>query len=338
MSNEHGKRKHRRAQRIATERMLRLAGITIPIRSLLMRVMQISFFLALMSMIAIQIFAFPSEVSIIYRAIMGLFILLCAYPIIMLLCGVVLYVYVDLRIASRRSSIEKVLPEFLQLTAANIRAGMPIDQALWSAVRPHFGVLSKEIEDVAKQTMTGSDLAIALTTFSHKYDSKMLRRSVSLIVEGINAGSEIGDLVENLAISIQDMQIRKESMAANVTTYIIFIAFAVLFAAPLLFAVSVQMLRVIHKIGDRMTEQGAGDAVAGITLTLSSSAVNETHFFIFCILSLCVTAIMSTIIMAAIKSGHPRDALKQMPLYIGVSVTLFFIAQWILGNIFSGLL
>ena len=74
--------------------------------------------------------------------------------------------------------IEENLPDYLEFTSANLRAGMPIDRALWFAVRPRFGVLAKEIEDVAKRTLAGEDLHVALVDFAKKYDSQILLRSV----------------------------------------------------------------------------------------------------------------------------------------------------------------
>jgi pilus assembly protein TadC len=268
--------------------------------------------------------------------ISGLFLLL-GYPAAVLFSLLVFYVYTDLRISSRKQNIEKVLPEFLHLASANIRAGMSIDQALWSAIRPRFGVLAKEMEMVAKQNVLGQQLSKALLEFAEKYDSKVLGRTISLLVEGMESGSEIGELLEDIALNIQDIETRKESMAANVTTYVIFITFSVLFAAPLLFAVSIQLLRVVHSLGAGPLSNTAG-AVAGISLTLSASAVKEGHFFAFCIISLIITSIMSSIIIAAIKTGRAEDAVRNIPVYVIVSVSVFFVAQWVLGMLFSGVI
>ena len=84
--------------------------------------------------------------------------------------------YLNLRIYNRTKEIEKVLPDFLQLTAANISAGMSIDKALWFSIRPRFGILAKEIETVAKKSMSGEDLEQALKEFASKYDSPTLDR------------------------------------------------------------------------------------------------------------------------------------------------------------------
>ena len=77
----------------------------------------------------------------------------------------------------------ELLTRLMKLTSANISAGMPIDQALWFAVRPKFGVLAKEIEEVAKSTIAGADLQTALIDFTKKYNSKILKRSINLIIE-----------------------------------------------------------------------------------------------------------------------------------------------------------
>ncbi|HHI04135.1 MAG TPA: hypothetical protein ENL45_01165, partial [Candidatus Woesearchaeota archaeon] len=114
------------------------------------------------------------------------------------------YIIIDLRIFKRKVGIEEVLADFLQITSANIKAGMPIDRALWYAVRPQFGVLANEIEIVAKETMSGEDLESALKKFAKKYDSIMLKRSINLLVEGIGAGGEIGDLLNKIAMDIEE--------------------------------------------------------------------------------------------------------------------------------------
>ncbi|PJF38151.1 MAG: hypothetical protein CUN55_18465, partial [Phototrophicales bacterium] len=155
----------------------------------------------------------------------------------------------DFRIARRREAIEHALPDYLQLAASNIRAGMPIDRALWVAIRPRFGILAKEMEYVAKQTISGEKLEDALSALSKKYDSAILQRTISLVIEGLRAGSEIGALLENISLDITDMYQRRENMAANVTQYLIFIIFAVAVAAPLLFGMSVQLLTVLNTVG-----------------------------------------------------------------------------------------
>lgn len=324
-------KKHKR-QRF--QRYLRIAGYSFDARTLFRNILFLSAICTFATYTTLAISG--SGGGIAYLALLAVPTIFLGFPLFVVSLTLLFYVYTDLRIQNRKRTIEQVLPEFLHLAAANIRAGMSIDQALWSAVRPRFGVLTKEMEMVAKENMVGKPLSQALREFSEKYESKVLRRTISLLIEGIEAGSEVGDLLENIALSIQDIQMRKESMAANVTSYVIFIMFSVLVAAPLLFAVSIQLLRVVHQLGAGPLA-GAG-GVMGVNLTLSSNAVQERDFFIFCILSLLMTTAMANIIIAAIKTGNASDAIKNIPAYSLVSLGIFLVAQWVLGYVFASII
>ena len=161
---------------------------------------------------------------------------------------IMLYITVDYVVFKRKTDVEEVLPDFLQLAASNINAGMSIDRALWYAVRPRFGVLAKEIEMIAKETMAGIDLRIALAKFSSRYDSTILKRTVNMINEGIEAGGQIGELLNRIADDIQQQKALMKEMSANVTTYVIFITFTTIVAAPFLFALSGVLIKVVHGI------------------------------------------------------------------------------------------
>jgi len=182
----------------------------------------------------------------------------------------------DLKIYQRRLGIEDVMPDFLQLTSANIRAGMSIDRALWYAVRPRFGVLAKEIETVAKQTLSGHDLNTSLLTFSKKYDSAMVQRSMSLLIKGVEAGGEIGDLLNKISLNIQETKTMKKEIAANIMTYAIFITAASIIMAPAMFGLSYQLLSVIQSIMSsiNMGEMSSAGGFAAL-MNLSESSIKR---------------------------------------------------------------
>ena len=188
-----------------------------------------------------------------------------AFPVILFVVWTLFFIYVDLRIYKRTIDLEEVLPDFLQLAASNINAGMTIDKALWYAVRPRFGVLAKEIESIAKDTMGGADLKVALEKFASRYDSLILSRSISMLNEGIEAGGKIGELLNRIAIDIQEQKALLKDMYANLTTYVIFITFATIIAGPFLFAMSGVLIQVVLKLGN----------VLGSTSTVSGSTASS---------------------------------------------------------------
>jgi pilus assembly protein TadC len=245
---------------------------------------------------------------------------------------VLFYLVLDLKIFNRKINIEDVLPDYLQLTASNIKAGMTIDRALWYAVRPRFGVLAKEIEIVAKETMRGEDLKDALQKFADKYDSILLKRSISLLIEGIEAGGEIGNLLNKIAINIQETKIMKKEMAANVTTYVIFISFATVAAAPVLFALAGVLIKVISGLGSTLGGTTTA-ATAGFALSFSGAGIKYSDFRIFAIVSLIITSFFSAMIISTIQKGNAKLGLKYIPIFIIVTITFFFIADKVLGTL-----
>ena len=178
--------------------------------------------------------------------------------------------------------------------------------------------------------MGGEDLKAALQKFADKYGSVLLKRSISLLIEGIEAGGEIGDLLNKIALNIQETKIMKREMAANVTTYVIFITFAAIAAAPVLFALSGTLIQVIGSFGSVL---GDGASGAGFGLSFSGSGIEYSDFKIFAMVSLIVTSFFSAVIIATIKKGNAKSGLKYIPIFIITSVTLFLIADVVLGKL-----
>lgn len=252
---------------------------------------------------------------------------------------IVLYVFLDMKMFNRTQALEEVLPDFLQLASANISAGMPVDRALWFAVRPRFGILAKEIEDVAKSTISGEDLKVALVKFTNKYDSVMLKRSINLLLEGMEAGGELADLLNKIALNIQETRILKKEMAANVMTYAIFIGFAAVAAAPILFGLAGQLLVIIQKIMGMMAASGDASATGGLfALDTSGDSITLKDFRIFSIATLFFTSLFSSFIISVIRKGNIKEGVKYVPIFVVATIGLYFIASWILNLLLGGLL
>ncbi|MFH1506723.1 MAG: type II secretion system F family protein, partial [archaeon] len=210
-----------------------------------------------------------------------------------------IYVFLDLKIFRRKQDVENVLPDFLQLTSANISAGMPIDKALWMAIRPQFGVLSKEIQEVAKATMAGESLEKALHTFTHRYQSPILTRAMNLLLEGLDAGGEMADLLNKIAIDIQEIRLMRKEMSADVMTYVLFITVATVLVAPFLFGLSTQLLIIVQSIISNL-DLGSGAASGGslFSFNLSEETIKLSDFRIFCVTMLSISSFFAAMIIS----------------------------------------
>lgn len=234
--------------------------------------------------------------------------------------------FLDIILFQHTKQIEENLPDFLQLASANISAGMTVDRALWFAVRPKFGILAREIEDVAKSTLAGEELEKALLRFAHKYNSRILRESINLLIAGINSGGEIAGLLNKIAGNIKETSLMKKEIAASVTTYVIFIGTATVVAAPILFALSTELLSIIQKITSSIQISNTAGMSGLFSFNFSSDSISVSTFQTFSMIVLAMSSFFSAAIISAIRKGNITEGLKLIPIFICISIVLYFLA------------
>ncbi|MBW3019806.1 type II secretion system F family protein, partial [Candidatus Woesearchaeota archaeon] len=182
------------------------------------------------------------EYTLTYVIIVMTILWTLAFIGLMIIVWFLFLLILEFKILKRTEDIEDHLPEYLMATATNIRAGMDLEQAMWSSIKPKYGVLSDEIEIVAKKIMGGKDLNTALKELKNKYKSDLLKRSIDLIIEGKESGGQIAHLLTDLGENVQQIQNIRKEVASSVTAYIIFIGFSTILAAPFLFGISEQLI------------------------------------------------------------------------------------------------
>lgn len=255
------------------------------------------------------------------------------------------YVYLMLRIDSRRKKMEEYLPDFLLLSAANVRGGMNIDQALWYAAKPEFGLLSVEVELVARRTFGGEPVDKALDRLGARFASRSLNRAISLIKQGMATGGEIANILERTGEEARETQIIKKEISTSLLMYVIFIAFAAAVATPFLFAVAHQLLMRLEQVflqvpdTSNLTSFNANTGPMGnfASMKFSQVPISGDDFFIFSIATLILTVILSSLIIGVIQHGEKKEGLKFFPLLLVASIIIYFIIGAVLTTVLQTL-
>ncbi len=251
------------------------------------------------------------------------------------------YVFLMLRIDSRRKKMEDVLPDFLLLAAANVRGGMNVDQALWYAAKPEFGLLSTEVELVARRTFGGEPVDKALDRLGARFASRSLNRAISLIKQGMASGGEIANILERTGEEARETQLIKKEISTSLLMYVIFIAFAAAVATPFLFAVAHQLLMrletVFLQIPDtsNISQMSANAGPMGnfASMKFSQVPVSSNDFFLFSILTLILTVTISSLIIGVIQNGEKKEGLKYFPLLLIAGIIIYFLIGSVLTTV-----
>ncbi|VVB98489.1 Type II secretion system (T2SS), protein F [uncultured archaeon] len=253
---------------------------------------------------------------------------LATFLIICLIFYMHLYYIID----DRRKRVEKVLPDFLLMVVANLRAGMAPFPAFRKASRPEFGPLEEEIELAAAKTMGTESLSLALAEISKGVNSPILKHTVEFFDSGVKSGGRLSNLLENLADEIRRMQELMAELRSGTRTYTVFLGFIVLIVLPLLLSISVQFVQLFSVIQSQ--QLGGGEAL-GITLFSGSIGITAEFMQNLAYLVLISSVLMITVLMGVISEGKYAYGLKYfVPLTI-VALVAFTIAKGVIGGVLS---
>ena len=253
-----------------------------------------------------------------------------AVPLIVL---AVLYQIIHLRVDERRDKVELLLPDFLSLAAANIRAGMQLDKALWYAAKPEFEILSHEVELASKRVFSGETLDRALDELSARFESRYLTRTIDLIKEGEISGGEMANILEKTAMDLRDLQIMRKEVSASMVMYSIFIGFSAAIGAPFLYVVSSRLIIMFEQLWSRKQVEATSTAVQGVST--AAPGLSSSEFSLFAVLFIVVTAVIATAMISVIQTGSKRNALKYILPFLVVALAVFYIGGKVLGLLFG---
>lgn len=236
---------------------------------------------------------------------------------------------------SRTVFIEKILPDVLSLLASNIKSGMTVDQALLLSNRDEFGTFRDDLIKASKETLAGKSLGESLIQISDAIDSGLFKKTVNLILEGINGGGELSSLLENIAEDMRDMEVLRKEISASIAVYTLILFIASGFGAPMLFGVSLYEVETLMNLG-QLTE-GVQVPSEISFLTFEGGDVNLEFLRIIVIISLVINAVFGGLMFGVLESGSAKDGVRTIPLFVALSVGVFFLSSYLVANAFTGI-
>lgn len=130
----------------------------------------------------------------------------------------------------KTQEIEKHFPNFLRDITANIKTGMTLTQAIQSTKRNDYHILNPYVDDMIAKIDWGISFERVLQNFSDAVNSPIIRRTVKTITETHKSGGKIGDVLESVANSVQEVEKIKKERSSRIYSqmmngYIIFFVF-----------------------------------------------------------------------------------------------------------------
>jgi pilus assembly protein TadC len=121
-----------------------------------------------------------------------------------------------MRADKRRAMIEDVLPDALHHMAVAVRTGLVLESVIQEVSEAEYGPLSEEFARVTLEIRRGRPLKEALLAFGRRTRSKDIQRIMRLILEGVEAGGPIADVLEEVSENMRAIKtIQRERKSAT---------------------------------------------------------------------------------------------------------------------------
>lgn len=338
------------------ERELNAAGINMPADSFAgfaaLEIVVISIVLTLLFLVYEPVYGpvsrfilqyIPIGIPIILTVILALLMAIFSMMVVYLSTMALISSYLAMKTEDRKNKLEGILPDFLNLVASNIKAGMTLDQAMWYSAKPEFGLLSDETKAAIKGAFSGESLSVSLERLSSRFDSRTFKRTILLLKQASATGGQLTDILERTADDIRNTNIVKKDIAATLIMYEIFVLFASVVGTPFLFAVAYKLVEVFEKIAPKAgggLVGGGGGSLGGVfsafaSIKVSGAIISSSDFFWFTMPTIFVTALISSFIVSVIRTGTKSQGMKYFPFVLAGSYLIYWIALSVISSLFS---
>ena len=213
----------------------------------------------------------------------------------------------------RVRKIDERFPDFVRDLAESRRAGMTFTKAIMYASRGSYGVLTPEIQKIARQISWGSSVENALNAFAKRVNTKLIRRTISLIIEASRSGGNVADVLEAASKDAREIKLLDSERRAGMLSYV-----AVIYVGMGVFLLI--MVVLCKSLLPAMLASGSEELGQAMGKTASISLPDITALFFY-------AALIQTMGMGAVtgvfEEGNVASGVKHMFIMILVTWIIF---------------
>jgi len=178
-----------------------------------------------------------------------------------ILAGIAAFVPPAYYIYSEQKRIRKAedaFPDLLRDLAQAKRAGLPLIDAVTLTAEGEYGMLTDGIRTIATQLTWGVPFEDALRIFVKHYPTRIIKRSIEMIIEGYKTGGEVGEVLKIAADDVMEFKSLEKRRIADMSPYVM-ICYATFFVfLGVLLVLYQTFIPTMVEAGKAVAEAGAG--------------------------------------------------------------------------------
>jgi tight adherence protein C len=197
-------------------------------------------------MIPVKLLGFPSTITLLF------------YYVCLAACGYYApLVWLKHRITVRQDSLQRAIPDSLDLMVVCVEAGLGLDQAIarvGQEIMQAHPVLGDELNILSQELRTGVQRQTALRNLAIRTELEEVRNLVALLVQTDRFGTSIGQALRVHADSMRTTRrLRAEELAAKLPVKLLFPLIFFIFPSMFIVTIGPACIRMVRVLFPAMT-------------------------------------------------------------------------------------
>ncbi len=236
--------------------------------------------------------------------------------------------YPYLKAQQRIDQIEEALPDALRQMADTLRAGGTYEYALREIATSEYGPLKKEMNEVLRKLEEGENFENALKTLSYNVDSRLVQRTVTIIIDSVAAGAGLASVLEEISEDVRATHRINKERKARTVMQVIFMFAAGGVVAPMIFGfvstVSNVLITAASNVASVQEQEKALAALGIINLSIQAYLLIQT--------------IATSLMISLMREGKIGKSIIYFPVLLFIAYTFYIAAGLLSAAIVGGVL
>ena len=238
--------------------------------------------------------------------------------------------YPYLKAMQRIDAIERALPEALKQMADTLNAGGTYEYALREIANAEYGPLAKEMNNVLRKLEEGENLENSLKSFSENIDSRLVSRSIIVIIDSIKAGAGLADVLEEISDDIREIYRIGQERKAKTTMQVMFMVAAGAIVAPLIFG-------IVSTIISFLVVSASQGLDIGLEARAQAAAVKDLIVLLIQAY-IAVEIIAVGFMLSLMRDGKMSKSIIYIPILLLLAFVCYFSAKFLSVGLFGGVI
>lgn len=232
-----------------------------------------------------------------------------------------------IKAAARINAIEETLPDALKQMADTLKAGGTYEYALREIATSQYGPLTQEIESVLRRLEEGENLENSLRSFSENIDSRLVKRSMAVIIDSLKAGAGLADVLDEIAEDVRAMHRLGRQRKTDTFLQVLFMVAAGAVVAPIIFGLVSSIIQLFIQatsgMGATIEEKAQAFAIRDLLVLLMQ---------IYILIEVTASGIM----ISLMRDGRASKSIIYIPILLLVAYLAYYASAFVASGIIGG--